>query len=468
MDKQFILSLIQSGESQTCEFKTEEVAKDITSLIKTICSFSNTSGGSILVGVSDSLEILGVSQSEDLIGKIILTLPHAIIPEVQVTLTDVDLDGVHVIMINVPVGADVPYVFDDKIFIRRFQNDVIASAEDIRRMISGRLLTNERWERRILFSKNVKDLDPKTLLQFKNESDVNLYNTLQNIKRDEALLALLGLGVNSSIFNSAFVLFGEKPERVFPQMRLSIAVYNGVNKDKLTERKSIDGNLFQIIEQAMAFLEKNIRISSHLSEKSIKRKMIPAYPKLAIREALLNAIVHRDYESPDGGVSISLFEDRIEFWNSGTLPSGIKLADLKVGHSSRPRNPDIANVFLLTGYIELVGSGTNRILSQFKNSNLPEPKWSELSNGVLLTFRSQAKRALKNNVEKYIFNERQLSLLKTLPLGESISVAEYLSSLSGEIQERQARDDVKNLVEYGYLNKVGIAKSTRYVRTSKE
>lgn len=468
MDKQFILSLIESGESQTCEFKTEAVAKDLTSLIRSICSFSNTSGGSILIGVSDSLEILGVSQREDLIGKIILTLPHAIIPEVQVTLTDVDLDGIHVIMINVPVGADVPYVFDDKIFIRRLQNDVVASAEDIRKMISGRLLTNERWERRVLFSKNVKDLDPITILQFKKESDANLYNTLHNIKNNLDLMVLLGLGVNSSIFNSAFILFGEKPERVFPQMRLSIAVYAGVDKNTINERKNIDGNLFQIIEQTMSFLEKNIRISSQLNDKSMKRKMIPAYPKLAIREALLNAIVHRDYDSPDGGVSVSLFEDRIEFWNSGTLPNGIQIADLKVGHASRPRNPDIANVFLLTGYIELVGSGTIRILSQFKNSKLPEPKWTELSNGVLLTFRCKPKGTSKSAAEESILNERQIALLKKLPLGESISVAEYLSSQSGDIQERQAREDVRTLVALGFLSKVGLAKSSRYVRTSKE
>ena len=227
----------------------------------------------------------------------------------------------------------------------------------------------------------------------------------------------------------------------------------------------IGGNLFEILEKSLAFIKDHAPISSEIPRDDLQRKQRAPFPFVAVREGLLNAIIHRDYAPSDGSVSISIFSDRVEIWNIGGLPEGMKFSELEHVHASRPQNPDIAHLFMLQGSIERIGSGTRRMIREFHSFGLPDPKWRPVSGGILLVLpREKLKGIIASGSD---LNQRQRAVLKNLQIGDVIRLADYLER-APNVQERQARVDLKNLVEMGFLRRQGQARQTEYVRTEKQ
>jgi ATP-dependent DNA helicase RecG len=258
------------------------------------------------------------------------------------------------------------------------------------------------------------------------------------------------------------VLFGKHPARRFPQVRIRAARFKGADTvTDFSDNRIFEGNAFELIESAEQFLRAHIAIASELPIQGVRRADTPAYPWRALREAVLNAIVHRDYASFDGGLSLAIYDDRIEIWNSGSLPSGITVESLKGPHPSRPHNPDIANVMFLRGYIERWGLGTRMILSRCLDSGLPEPEWLTDSGGVTLIIRLTPK---SKGTE---LNSRKVGLLRKLKTGERILPSDYFALVSSEAKERRARQDLLEMSKAGYLRREGKGPATAYIRTTK-
>jgi ATP-dependent DNA helicase RecG len=241
---------------------------------------------------------------------------------------------------------------------------------------------------------------------------------------------------------------------------MRLARFSGENE--MEDSKVLEVHAFGAIEQAEDFIRRHVPIASTLTDR-IARDDSPAYPWLAIREALMNAVVHRDYSAFDGGISISIYQDRIEIWSSGELPNGMTVQDLKEARISRLRNPDIAHVFWLRGFIEAFGTGAARILAQCAQAGLPEPEWRVGSGGVRLTLRS-SRTASAAPAE---LNARQRAFLEAASSGSRITVAEYSQRFAQSVSQRQARNDLSQLATWGYLRREGKGPSTGYVRTSR-
>jgi ATP-dependent DNA helicase RecG len=188
-------------------------------------------------------------------------------------------------------------------------------------------------------------------------------------------------------------------------------------------------------------------------------------PWSALREGVINALIHRDYAAFDGGVSISLYPDRIEIWNSGRLPDGLTVADLKAGNISRPRNPDMAHLFFVRGFIERLGIGGRRIVTQCREAGLPEPTWELPGGGVLLTLRLRQPSPSHSRQE---LSRRQASLLAETKPGERFTSGEYHRRFAAGVSERQARQDLIELVNAGLLVRIGSGRSTFYERTERQ
>ncbi len=183
----------------------------------------------------------------------------------------------------------------------------------------------------------------------------------------------------------------------------------------------------------------------------------PEYPFEAIREILLNAIIHRTYYSSP--VLISVFNDRIVFWNEGKLPDGFSLETLKTKHPSIPANPRIADVCFKGGLIEAWGRGTLKILEECKKMNLPEPLFELVGDGFSVTlFKDIYNKAFLLN---YKLNERQLDALISFRDNSEIKTNDYM--IKYNITDRTALRDLKGLVDKGLLKKSGQRKSTRYL-----
>lgn len=271
-------------------------------------------------------------------------------------------------------------------------------------------------------------------------------------------LRLFHLAESGQICNGALVLFGMHPENRLPQTRVRAVCYSDSGADDLIDSRMFEGNAFRLIERIMEFFKRHISISSEIPTDNLQRKEKSAYPFPALREAVLNAVQHRDYEAYDGGISVVVKPNSIKIWNSGALPAGMTVDDLKREHHSRPHNPDIAHVFFLRGYVERIGSGAGRMIKWCRNAGLPDPEWRQDSGGVSVTFRTAG--------EMSWLNERQNDLLKTIKPGSELSTSEFRKRYT--VSDRQARNDLSDLVKAGYLRRTGSGPATRYVRTEKD
>jgi ATP-dependent DNA helicase RecG len=188
--------------------------------------------------------------------------------------------------------------------------------------------------------------------------------------------------------NGGDVLFARNPAVRLPQIRIRAMRYNSDKAgDKFSDMKSFEGPLDSIFEEAYTFIVRNTSSVSRFIKGNPKRQDSPMYPEDAVREALINALAHRDYSAASGGVSIHIFPRRLEIWNSGPLPDGVTVESLAKGHISVLRNPDIAHALYLRGLMEKAGRGSVLMVQQCRSAGLPAPFWkSDTKLGVTVTF----------------------------------------------------------------------------------
>ena len=196
--------------------------------------------------------------------------------------------------------------------------------------------------------------------------------------------------------------------------------YSTDRADDFLDEQLYEGPAFQLLEDAMAFLKRHVAIGAEFREGQLHRESKPKYPFNALREGLVNALVHRDYAAFSGSVSVSVYPDRVEIWNTGKLPRGISPRDLLLAsHPSILVNPDIGHVFYLHELMERVGRGTFKIAQECRDFGMRVPEWKNVGSGVRLTMFA-AQPGMPTSID---LNDRQKELLKTLKPGEPIRVA---------------------------------------------
>ena len=194
--------------------------------------------------------------------------------------------------------------------------------------------------------------------------------------------------------------------------------------------------------------------------KKLVREEIWDYPLPAIREALVNSLIHRDYFNWNVQTQVKIFDDLIWFYNIGRLPEGITLKQLKEPHASVPRNPLIAHIFYLAGLIEEMGTGTGRIIKNIKLHNLPEPEFKEEMNGFSIYFRKDIYTI--EYLKTLGLNERQIKAVQYLKEKNRITNKEYQKIAN--TTKRTASRDLKFLTEKGVIKQIGdTGKGTYYV-----
>ena len=197
----------------------------------------------------------------------------------------------------------------------------------------------------------------------------------------------LQLRVEGQLLQAAVVLFGRKQMPYYPQCGLRLARFKGTDRTEFLDNRQLHGHAFQILDEAMHFILRNIPIAGRIESGKLERQDTPLYPPLALREALVNALCHRDYSIPGGAVFVAIYDDCLEVISTGLLPAGITIADLKRKHLSVLRNPLIAGVFYRRGLIEQWGRGTEKIVDWCVAAGQPEPEFEEQAGGVVVRFR---------------------------------------------------------------------------------
>lgn len=461
MPDPMLLDLIHAGETERTEFKS---VADLDAVGTAVASFLNAGGGTVLVGIGDHGEVLGIQEPHEAALRIWQSLAERLSPPALYSVNVEDVHGRPVIVIDVPCGEDSPYVYSGRITVRRGTHSRPATAHEISALILGRRSPPVRWERLPALGCEFADLDQPEITDMAHEVARQRLYEWSDPNRATAVLQDLNLLLDDTLYNSAVVLFGRAPQRTYPQTRVRAVRFAGDDQSEFLENRVLEGHAFALLRQIERFLSANLPIVASLPVRGFRREDAPVYPWAALREGVINALVHRDYAAFDGGVSITLLPDRIEIWNSGRLPEGLSFEDMKRGNISRPQNPDVAHVFFLRGLIERIGVGARRIVTECQAAGLPEPTWEARGGGILLTIRRAAQRP---EIRPSQQSMRQVAFLEQTPPGSRLTAADYHRHFAADLSERQARQDLTELVEQGYLSRSGGGRSTFYVRTER-
>lgn len=256
--------------------------------------------------------------------------------------------------------------------------------KEISELIHDRKLLEQHWERQITLGVKLDDLDNNLIQKTITESRKNHRS---NFESDDILefLTHYGLYINGSFTNACVVLFAKEPSKFIPQVRVRLTEYaEGKTDEHLIRNEILEGNLFTVRNELEKYVN-GLGVRSVFDKKQWKRLDF-SFPKGALQEGIINALMHRDYSSFSSSATISVYPDKFVVSNSGKLPDDIKVRDLKRNHDSHPVNPDIAHIVFLNGLIDKLGRGTIRVIEECKDAGLRVPEWKETSNSIILTF----------------------------------------------------------------------------------
>ncbi len=247
--------------------------------------------------------------------------------------------------------------------------------------------------------------------------------------------------------NAAMLFFGKDPQRFFIQSEVRCARFKGEEISSTYLNMSVlRGRIDQVIEDAGRFIEETVQKAAWVTPGKMQREEHWEYPPDALREAVINAVCHRDYTT-SGNVQIRIFDSRVQIWSPGELPDGVTVDLLRVEHASRPRNKTIARLLFLAGYIEQWGSGTLSMIAACKRDGLADPQFKETGSDFVVTFRRSTLNTLLEDPE--LLNERQRGVIEYLKSHQSISTEMY-----GDVYgctTRTARRDLSTLAEMGII-----------------
>jgi ATP-dependent DNA helicase RecG len=415
-----------------------------------ICGFANAQGGKILIGKNNAAEVVGVDDYNSLMEK----LPNKIKNLMGIT-AEVNLlqeDGKYFIEIVV-----IPYSVPISLRGRYYYRSVSVKQELTGSALNEFLLkrAGHTWDDVIEPRASFADIDEKSVKAYLVMSkEKGRLPDVEGLTTEE-IFDKLRLTENGQLKRAAVILFGKDPGRFYPNTFVKIGRFGKSDTD-LRFQEIEEGNIIVLLRNVLEQLNQKFLIRN-ISFEGFFRIEKGEYPVLALREMLLNAMVHRNYMG--SFIQMRVYDDKINIWNEGLLPEGISLESLRHSHSSRPRNPLIADVCFKGGLIDTWGSGTIRIIETSKAAELPEPEFIERDGGFLVTL-------FKNNLteeqlKKLGLNERQVDAILFYKLKGEITGLEYADRY--KIAERTARVDLSELVEKKLLYKQGETKSVKYL-----
>ena len=385
MKKSFdiIESVLKKKKSQSIDFLSEV---NYMKIGKIICSYLNTKGGKLILGVDNSKRIEGIKNATHTSIDLKNMLLNKIIPSPTLNVDVEIINNTDLIVISVWEGVRQPYIFNGTIYYRIGAITRKATSNQLADLLHRQEQKEERWEIKSAIGAEIDDIDL-------NEVKICIKEAIQSgrIKgiSEEPLsfMSKFGLYQNGDFTNSSIVLFGKDPVKFFPQCSVRLTVYSS---DKAGENivydKFFESNLFQSVNQITDFFDLAYGIRSSFKSDDWKRTDTPKYPRLAIREAILNGFIHRDYSSFSAGFAISIYPGKLVISNNGRLPEGLTVDDLSRDHLPQPFNPDIARICFIRRWTDKIGRGTIKMIEQCKDLGFDIPVWTTDTSTVTVSF----------------------------------------------------------------------------------
>jgi ATP-dependent DNA helicase RecG len=435
-----IKSIIDSGEGYNAEFKIRIPTK-LKELAAEICSFANAAGGIILLGVDDKNIIHGID-ADNKKRSAIQEAINQINPHLYCSFYFVELEEKKIAVIEVPSGDKKPYTLSGAIYVRQGPNSQkITLVEQMRDFFqqSSRIYFDEGICNHFLFE---RDFDIDFFEEFRflaglspNIGHLQIINNLKLINR------------NGNYKNGSVLFFGKKPEFFFEKAVIRCVAFEGTNKVHIIDDKVWGGPLLQQYRNALLWLKSRLSIR-YIIEGSGPRKEVWEIPETAFKEAIINALSHRDYYDKGGRIMIELFSDRVEITNPGGLVSVI--ADEEFGKKSYSRNPLIFGLFERINMVEQIGSGINRINEAMKTAKLPKPIFKTKGLFTIVFSRPVGKTSGKMS------GKTSGKIINLILENSFISIPEMASVIG--VAERTIERNIQKLQKENKLKRIGGAK----------
>ena len=360
MTPEKVLELIGQGESGSLEFKEAQVRPE--SLAREMVAFANTLGGIILVGVTDDGAITGVSNTAEIEQRVINVARHNVVPALCPVVENVVITGQSVCVITVSKGAAKPYqTLDGKFLLRVGSTNRQATKEELSRLFQAAGLVH--FDISPVEGANFDDLDPARLHDYWQSCYQIPYGDLErgeqfNILRNADILAPLEDAWVVSV--GGLLLFGRQPQRRLPHSAISFAVFDGDDiTAELLDKKELTGALPELIDQGAALVRLFLPRPSVVQ--GLRREEQDKIPPKVIREALVNAVCHRDYSLANRKIQIFVYRNRVEIRSPGRLPNTLTLEKIRYGNSA-PRNLFLLQYLDNLRYVDGLGRGIPMIL----------------------------------------------------------------------------------------------------------
>lgn len=459
-----LLEQIQQGESKTLELKASLPKGEQIAI--TVVAFANGGGGKLVIGVDDLRQIIGIGEEDifalkDRIASIIVDrVQPPVLPDIYTTY----LKGKLLLVVEVFRGNMLPYYLKSKglnggTYLRIGASNRKADLPHILELERQR--ANQSFDEEICPEQPLQALDLAPLQQrFARAGKTLDQDKLKNLKliRQEQGQYFPTWGL--------MVLLGALPHVV-----IKCARFKGTDMSLFLDRKEYDGDLFSQLEQAEAFIKNHLHLRGEI--KGLQRTDTYELPEAALREALINAVIHRDYTNQGRDIKVGIYDDIVNIVSPGGFPNTLTAADLSEGRSEI-RNRVVARILKELGYIEQWGSGLQRIKTSCLNQGLEEPLIREQGDFVDVVFYRPVE-GIGNEVSDTVSNKVSDSVSDTAGTSSNHK-ARVLTYLATEaritskdvealigVKEARARRILKEMTDKGLLEKRGSARSTYYV-----
>lgn len=431
-----IENIIKGDETRTLELK--KTTGELKDGMHSLCAFLNTDGGYLIFGIAPTtLKIVGQDVTDNTRREIAHELCR-IEPKVDIAVEYVEVpntNGKQVIILHADCerNNETPYVFDGKPYYRVESTTQAMPQQMYEMRLLHRDAAKYSWED-YTNDLTIGDLD-ETAIRDVIRAGVNSGRIDSSVqyKPIEDMLRGLKMYNGAQLRNAAAALFINDTSN-FSQFRIRMARFYGTDKTEIMDSRIEEGNIFKLLVAGEQFCVKHLNLSGRNSATHMQREERLSIPYKALREALLNALAHREYRY--GSISLTIYDDRVEIQNPGRLPKDLSFEEFLGAHDSHAQNPKIAHVLFLGHFIETFGRGVQLMKEECEANQLPQPKYEPFADGFRIVFQrpeytSVIEDVTENVIENVIENltKNQRLILAQIKSNPSISIAAMAKAL---------------------------------------
>ena len=448
---------IIQGENTTTEFK-ENFDQEV---IETAVAFANAEGGTIFIGVSDQREVRGTTIGKETLRDVSNRISQTTEPRVIMDVESVAVEGQSVLLVHIAEASIKPISVRGRCYRRVGNSNRVMSPQEIAQMHLQSV--GQTWDQLLVTSAGIDDIADK-----KVEWYLTRRETTRNVAKpqDMSLTALLrnidGLSDEETPTHAGILFFGKYPQRFFQNAQLRVVRFKGTSvTHPVIDRLDCSGALWEMVNAAEEFIRKNIRLLSFRTSKSFQRDDKFEYPLEALREAIINALIHRNYQK-HSDVRVFIFDNRVEIINPGTFPEGVS-PDAPV---HEPVNPILSQFMYDVGFIERYGSGIRMMkrLSEEWGNKEPSYELHPLETKIIFDSPIQESTFIEIDDISEQLNERQKKALFHVEKNGQIATKEYVEI--NRVSRRVAYEELRDMTDKGFLSMIGKGRGTKYVQVS--